>query len=199
MAIKLPLFQDTAELVTEKRTPTFLFHRWWQSVVESIETAFNRLEQLVIDIQAALDAADIAVKAAEDAQTAANTAQAAADGAGEVAKLSNSGVDGLTLSATDAGTDVTVTISDHIRVYADSTQVSVTGDTIISLAYETTYYIYYSDPEFDGGIVTYAATTIKTDATQTGTRHLVGIITTPAAAEAGTDGIGPSLPGFESF
>lgn len=196
MAIKLPLFQDNAELVTEKNTPTFLFHRWWQEVVERVETSFNRLESIVLDIQAVQQAAANAQQAANDAQQAATDAQQAANSAGSTSKLSNSGVDGLALSATDTGTDVTISVSNHTRVYSDSTQVAVSGGNLPGYTYETVYYIFYNDPEFLGGNVSYQVTTVKTEAAQTGTRHLVGQIFTPAAGGTDSTGDSPSLPGF---
>lgn len=196
MAIKLPLFQDSAELVTDEGKPTFLFHRWWQEVVERVETSFNRLETIVLDIQAVQQAAADAQQAANDAQQAASDAQVAADSAGGVSKLSSSGVDGLTIAAVDAGASVTINISNHTRVYSDSTQVAVTGGSLSNLGYETVYYLFYNDPDFVGGAVTYQSTTIKSEAAQTGSRHLVGQVFTPAAGGTESTGDSPSLPGF---
>ena len=187
MGVKLPRFVNTMPLVDNKKgTPTVTFHQWWQEVVKQLEASINDISNQVADIQAALDAANLAQAAADSAQTTANSALG-------VAKLSNSGTDGLTITATDAGTDSSIIISNHTRLYGDGTSVSVTGDTLTALAYETLYYIYYDDSGFAGGAVTYVSTTSSSTAAQTGARHLVGSVTTPAAAGADTGGgvIGP--------
>ena len=76
MVFKLPRFVSSFPIVSENRTPTLTFHRWWQEAIERIETAIN-------GIQDALDAAGIA-------QATADAAQAAADSAESMAKLTNS-------------------------------------------------------------------------------------------------------------
>lgn len=189
MALNLPRLQRLVKIANEEGLPTYEFHLWFQQVAENLESAFNDLESAVLDIQAAQDAADAA-------QAAATTAQDAADSVGAVSKLSNSGTSGLTLSATDAGADATINISAHTRLYADGTSVSVDSGSITGLAYSTTYYVYYDDSSFAGGAVTYLATTTQTTAAQTGDRHLVGTIITPAAAAGDTNGDVPAVPGF---
>lgn len=195
MPLILPHLDRSISIVDENQKPSPAFHSWWQQVVTAIKNAFNRLEELVLDIEAAIVAAGIAIDAAADAQASADAAQAAADaaegtgaGAERIASLTNSGTIGLTLSAADAGTDVTITISTHTRAYGNGDSVSVTGDSITGLLYSTFYYVYYDDPTRAGGAVAYNVTTSETDAVQTGDRHLVGAVTTPAALDPDTDG-----------
>jgi len=169
--------------LVEKLTgrPNQTFHRWWNESMDQIEAAIN-------GIQDALTAAGIAQAAATAANAAAATANTAADNAAAVTNLAESGTDGLTLTATDAGSDATITISAHDRIYADGTTVSVNGGSVTGLLYSTLYFVYYDDASRAGGAVTYVVTTNTADAVQTGNRHLVGDVTTPVAAGADTDG-----------
>jgi hypothetical protein len=162
--------------------PTAAFQRYWQ---DSVQQQVNALVAAA-NTQAAADAANAA---AEAAQTAADTANTAAADASAVAEqvtadnaLANSYVTGLTLTATDAGSNVTITISAHTRVYGDGTSVSVSGGSITGYAYSTVARIYYDQPSRAGGVVSYQATTSAEVAAQTGSRHSVGAVTTPAAA-----------------
>lgn len=189
MALKLPRFLRNLSIVDEKGTPTVAFHQWWESVLKQIENSVNA-------IQDALQAAGIAQAAAEAAQDAADIATGAANNATQTAKLTASGVTGLSLTATDAGADATISVSSHTRVYGDGTSVSVNGANLAGLAYSTTYYVYYDDPSFAGGTVSYQFTTSQATAAQTGVRHLVGGVTTPAAGGGGTTGGSPKPPGF---
>lgn len=195
MALKLPRLQQKVSMTDRGGLPTLSFHRWWNTFAGSIEEAFNQLADTVAAIAAAQAAADAANAAAAAAKTAADNAQTAADTAQNAAKvaaadstLANSGVTGATITGSDAGTDATATISGHTRVYGDGVTVSVTGGSVTALAYSTLYYIYYDQPSRAGGSVTYQATTSAATAAQTGNRHLVGSVTTPAAAGAPTGG-----------
>lgn len=181
MAFKLPRFDRTIPVVNPDFSPSLTFHVWWQEVVKRIEVAIN-------GIQSALEAAGIAQAAAEAAQAAAESAEGTGGTAERIASLTNSGTIGLTLGAADAGTDATVTISNHTRAYGNGDSVSVIGGSLTGLDYSTFYYLYYDDPERDGGTVTYQYTELEADAVQTGDRHLVGSITTPAAAGPDTTG-----------
>lgn len=158
------------------------FQAKWQTVMENIESSVNA----VIDAQNAADAANAAAAAADAAATAAttaaSTAQAAADDAAAATAIANSYVTGVTITATDAGANATITISAHTRYYADGTNVSVNGGSVTGLAYSTLYYIYYDQASRAGGAVTYQATTSEATAAQIGDRHTVGSVTTPAAA-----------------
>ena len=193
MALKLPRLPRDSALVDKNGYPTFKFQLWWAEFARSIETAYDSLAANVAAIAAAQAAADAANAAAAAADTAATNAQTAADGAAATAALSSSGVTGVTITGTDAGANATVSITAHTRVYGDGTSVSVNAGSVTGLAYSTLYYIYYDQASRAGGAVTYVATTSQTTAAQTGDRHLVGQVTTPAAAapDTGGDYVGP--------
>ena len=157
---------------------TVEFLRTINSTLQSIAYALNQVIALP-EIQAALIALDAATAAA---QAAADNANSAATVVADQSNLANSYVDGLTLGATDAGTNATITVSAHSRVYGDGTTVAVAGGSITALAYSTLYYITYEDPTRAGGTVTYMTTTNAAVAAQTGNTHVVGSIMTPAAA-----------------
>lgn len=211
MAFRLPRLPRNVAIVDPATGfPSLAFQRWWQSVVETLEAQEAAQDAAILAIQqaqaaadAAQDAADAAdaaalaaQTAADTANTAASTAQNAADDAASVAALTASGVTGLTLTATDAGADATITISAHTRVYGDGTSVSVNGGTLTGRAYSTLYYVYYDQASRAGGAVTYATTTSQSTAAQTGDRHLVGQVTTPAAAAPDNNGDFVAPPGI---
>jgi len=113
--------------------------------------------------------------------------------------LTNSGVTGITISAVDAGSNCTISISNHTRVYGDGVSVSVTGGSITGLAYSTLYYVYYDQASRAGGTVTYVATVVKASAAQVNDRHLVGSVTTPAALGSAVTGKYVDLSGLGSL
>lgn len=164
-----------------------LFERYWDQAMSQIEQNINDILSLPV-IEAAVASAAAAAAAANTAAAAANTAaataQTSAKDAARVAALTNSGVNGVTITASDAGASASISISAHTRVYGDGTSVSVNAGSVTGLAYSTIYYIYYDQPSRIGGAVTYLAATDKLTAAQTGDRHLVGTATTPAAAGA---------------
>jgi hypothetical protein len=176
---------------------TIDFQAKYQRTMEAIEDALNS----VIAAQNAADAANAAAAAAEtaagNAQTAADNAQNAAEGAGAASSLATSGVSGLTMTATDAGANATITISAHTRIYGDGTSVAVSGGSITGLAYTTGYYVYYVQPSRAGGAVTYQATTNLATAAQTGDTHSLGAVTTPAAAGGPIGGNNNLPPGVQ--
>jgi hypothetical protein len=179
---------------------------WWDEVATAVETAFDNqeaafeaLEAAVAAIAAAQAAADAAQAAADSANAAADNAQDTADAITAEASLSGSYVSGLTLSASDAGTDATITVSAHTRHYTQpdgsTDDYAVLGGNVTGLAYDTLYYLYYDDAARDGGAATYVATTVEADAAQVGDRHTVGAIRTPVAAAPPTSGSGTRPPG----
>jgi hypothetical protein len=85
------------------------------------------------------------------------------------------------LTATDAGSNATVSIAAFTMRTSSKGDVSVNSGSVTALSYSTLYYIYYDDATLAGGGVTYAATTTKTTAIQGSGRFFVGSITTPAA------------------
>lgn len=202
MTLRLPRFEQSTPLVDENGLPTVTFHRWWQAVANALEEAFNNLEEAVAAIAAAQAAADAANAAAAAADAAAANAQTTADGITNTSELSTSYVTSASppiISATDAGTDVTVTIGNHFRNYPQPDgsviQVSVTGGTITGLSYDTFYYFYYDDAARLGGSVTFHATTSAETAAQIGDRHTVGGLRTPLAGDPDVSGINTDPPG----
>lgn len=198
MAFTLPRISST--------TVSPEFQVWWQQVVEAIEESLNSLQDAIDAVAAAQAAADAAQTAADAANTAAATADAAAASAQTTADditaastLANSYVTGLTLSATDAGADATITISAHTRHYPQpdgtTVDVAVSGGTLTARSYSTDYFIYYDDAARVGGAVSYQSTTSEATAAQVGDRHTVGEVMTPAALAADTGGSGTRAPG----
>jgi hypothetical protein len=90
------------------------------------------------------------------------------------------------LTATDAGSYPNIIVTDFVMRSGD-TDLSVTGASpAISgaaggLAYNTLYYVYYDDPAFSGGSVTYHATVTKEIVLVNENRFFVGSIKTPKA------------------
>jgi uncharacterized membrane protein YgcG len=188
MAFILPKLDRLIKMVQNDQTPTYTYHRWWQDFAKGIEQALNSLQD-------AIDAAAAAQAAADAANTAAANAQNAADAVTSDQALINSYVTGVTLTGVDTGSNAKVTVSTHTRNYADGTSVSVTGADVTGLSYSTLYYIYYDQASRAGGTVTYVATTSIATAAQLGDRHLVGSVTTPAAAAGNTSGLYVHPPG----
>lgn len=92
------------------------------------------------------------------------------------------------LTATDAGVTATVTIANFTMRVAGIGDLSVTGGSIPTLAFSTLYFIYYDDPDFAGGTVTFNATTVKENVLNNAGRFFTGSILTPADGAADTIG-----------
>lgn len=172
---------------------------WTQRVAELLNANFADIETLISGLASALAAVTAAQAAATTAQAAATAAQTSADAAAATAttsaaetQLADSYVGGATITATDAGANVTITISAHTRYYPQAngttTSVAVSGGSVTAQPYSTLIYIYYDDPTRVGGAVTYLATTSSLTAAQAGARHTVGSVTTPAALAAPAGG-----------
>jgi hypothetical protein len=196
MAFTVPPLSSATTYFDGQGRPTAQFQLYWQNFLRALAAEFGALEAAAA-AQAAADAANAAAEAAQtsadNADTAATNAQSSADQAALDASLATSGVSGLTMMATDAGANATITISGHERVYGDGTSVVVTGGSVTGLAYSTAYYVYYSDPPRTGGAVTFLASTNLNDAIQTGSVHSLGSVITPAAAAPPVSG-NPNLP-----
>ena len=174
--------------IAQDGKPSQQFQTQWQFTMEKVEAAFLNLQEQIDLITLAQAAADAANAAAASANAAAVVAQDAATDVGEQSSLASSGTSGLTITATDAGANVTVTISAHTRVYGDGTSVAVTGGSITGLAYSTAYFLYYDDALRAGGAVTFLSTVTAATAAQSGNRHSLGSVTTPAALAAPVTG-----------
>lgn len=188
MALQLPRLPRTVAITDRTGSPAIEFAIWWDKSARAIEDAFNQLAETVAATEAAQASADSAAAAADDANTAAAAANSAADSVTAQANLTDSFPAGVTLGATDAGTNASASISAHTRVYADFSSVAVNAGSVTGLAYSTLYYIYYDDAGRTGGAVTYVATTSATTAAQIDNRHLVGSVTTPAGGGGATTG-----------
>lgn len=192
MANRLPRLQSTAPIVDKDGRPAQAFQRYFQSLVESIERrqadladTQERLDQQQEDIAEALRQAGIAVLTSEQ-----NKEQAA---------LANSYTSpGGLLSAADTGV---ITILAHVRIYGDDTaavphRANVAGGTVSVTPSPNPVFVYYSDPERDGGAVFYQASANYLNAAQVGSIHSVGTITVPAAGEPPETGGGTYPPGY---
>jgi hypothetical protein len=207
MTLRLERLQRGVAYFDKEGRATVQFQLHWQRTMEAIEASVNGI-QTALDAAAAADAAALAAQTAADgANTAAAGAQSAADGAQTAADTANANtaligsyVTGLTLSATDAGTDASIAISGHTRAYGDGTTATVTGATLTGRAYSTDYWVYYDQatPRI-GGAVTYQTTTSEATAAQTGDRHFVGKVTTPAGGTGPTTGAGVRPPGVSTL
>jgi type II secretory pathway pseudopilin PulG len=180
-------------------------------IVRYFDKFLTALEGVTADLQSQITAIAAAQAAADAAQATANTAQSTATTAQTTATTAQSTADtvkrddsistswtspGTILSATDAGSNATITVSNHTRKYTDVSSKSVTGGTVTGLAYSTTYTIYYDQTSRAGGSVTYHATTDPNVglANAAAGRHWCGKITTPASGGGGTSG-GVDPPG----
>lgn len=187
--------QRGVPIVGRDGLPTAQFQLYWQQAIDGLQGQIDAITAAQAAADAANAAAAAAQTAADAADTAATNAQTAADEANANTAITASYVTGVTLTGTDAGSNATVSISAHTRVYGDGTSVSVNSGSVTSLAYSTDYYIYYDQASRAGGAVTYQATTSVATAAQTGDRHTVGKVTTPAAAAPSTNGNGVEPPG----
>lgn len=109
-----------------------------------------------------------------------------------------SGLGGNPVSATDAGSNATINIAAHDRVYSDKT-VAISSGSLTGKSYSTLYLVYYDDAGRDGGSVTYVSTTDPTLAYNSPDypdRHFVGYVTTPSSGGPDTGGGGSSPAGW---
>lgn len=165
--------------------------RYFDKFLTALETSLTDITNNVAAIQAAQAAANAAQTSANTAQSTANTANTTATRAKKNDALSTSWTSpGTILTASDAGTSATITVSTHTRKYSDATSASVTGSSITGLAYSTTYYVYYDDDAHAGGAQTYSAVTNPNTAAYNAAtgRHYCGSVTTPAAGGGSTTG-----------
>ena len=88
------------------------------------------------------------------------------------------------LTATDTGAAITINIAAH-TLAIDTGDVSYSAGSIAGLNYSTTYFLYASDPELDGGAVTYFATTEQAVVVSDPDFYYVGAILTPGVVTSG--------------
>lgn len=177
--------------------------RQFEQLFTNINAAITELGVQVDQIaaaQAAADAADAAAASANAAAAAADAAAIAAQNSADTVQaessLANSYTTGLTITATDAGANVTIAMSAHARIYGDGTSVAVSAGNVTGLAYSTSYWIFYDQASRAGGAVTYqASTSIQGNGTAPD-RHFIGAVLTPAAAAPPNNGNPVRPPGF---
>lgn len=117
----------------------------------------------------------------------------------ELAWLSSYTTPTNVVTAADVGSDCTITIATHTRVYPGSfiDDLSVAGGTITAQPFSTEFYVYYDDPDLTDTTPTYLVTTTAATA-QVGAapgRHFVGVVTTPANGAPPSTGGGGAPPG----
>jgi len=195
--VSVARLQQALAIVDKEGRPAAWFVRLINDNNANVTEAINRIAAIP-EIQAALERLDEATAAA---QAAADAAQVAADTASSNTAAQQREVSLQTSYIEPASvitaTPTTITIAAHTRYYPQAmgspTAVSVSGGTIGSTAPGTVAYVYYSDPERDGGSVIYQVQT--TPPTQTGNTHVVGAVEIPDAGEV-DGGDGPTRPGY---
>jgi hypothetical protein len=85
------------------------------------------------------------------------------------------------LVASADATNATISVAAHNLQYGFG-QVSYNSGTIVGLAPSTNYFVYASDPNYQGGAVTYLATTNRQNVTADNGRYFVGAIETAISA-----------------
>jgi hypothetical protein len=160
-----------------------------QRKCEAIEAQFNDLQTQIA-----------AIAAAQATATAAAVSATAA--ARESARINSYPNPGSIVTASDAGSNATITIANHVRVYPvqgsiDVPDVSITGGSLTGLAYSTLYYLYYDDIEpsqHDTDLRCHDNAATAQVGAAAG-RHYVGRVTTPAAGAPPSTGSGGGTPG----
>jgi hypothetical protein len=101
------------------------------------------------------------------------------------------------LTGHDAGASATINIASFTMRIA-GVDIAEGSGSITGLSYNTLYYLYFDDPGFVGGAVTYVATTTKETAIAVAGRFFVGSIQTPQSGALDTVGNGDGGTGAQS-
>lgn len=190
--VNLTPIQQRIPAVSQDGTLSNAFHGEINRMISALSRTTNNnadVLQLVIDV---LDRMGVLVGRVDDIEVAQQATLA------EQALVNSYTSPTAVLSAsTSAGGVSSVVVANHQRVYADAakTTVSVTGKTFNDLLPSTYYFFYYDDPTRAGGAVDVKVSTNNLDAAQTGTRHSLGGIYTPAVNEPPESGGGTTPPG----
>lgn len=188
MTLRLTRLDGGIPIVTKEGRPAQQFLRIVNGAFTAIEAAFNSQADFVAAIVALNNLITTANAAVAAVTTAATNVTAASN-------LANSYVANFTPPVVSADNTGLVTIANHDRKYGDGTSVAVTGDTLATgEAPGTIVYAYYSDPDREGGAVTYLYSTTEADAAQIGDVHNVGAVEIPAAGTV--DGGYARPPGY---
>lgn len=101
------------------------------------------------------------------------------------------------ISAADVGSDVTITIAAHRRIYGDGAYLDVAGAVFTGKAFTIEYAFYYDDATRSDTTPDIQITTNleEAQANYVEGRHLLGSITTPANGDPPTSG-GVTPPGW---
>lgn len=91
------------------------------------------------------------------------------------------------LTATESAGVATISVAAHSVQFGFGT-VAYNSGSITGLSTSTIYYVYADDPSYEGGAVTYLATTNANTVTAGNGRYYLGKITTPAGGGGGTSG-----------
>lgn len=170
---------------------------WANKLCDAIERQEGTQDSLIAGLAAAVAAIEVVLGIANGA---AATATAAAR---ELARINSYTDPSVVVSAADAGTDATITIAAHTRIYPVQGTIDV-PDVVIpapvdltGLAFSTLYAVYYDDLTLADTTPTYVSTTDLAAAAVGAApgRHFVGTITTPADGGGGTTGGGGTPPG----
>ena len=92
------------------------------------------------------------------------------------------------LTATDAGSNATVSIASFTMRTSSKGDISINSGSVTALSYGTLYYIYYDDSTLAGGAVSFNATTTQSTALNGAGRFFVGSIITPVSGAPATTG-----------
>lgn len=87
------------------------------------------------------------------------------------------------LASSSGSSTADITVSAH-TLHTDFGNIAYNSGSILGLSLNTSYYVYTDDPNYAGGAVTYVATTSRPNVAANSGRYLVGVITTPSAANS---------------
>lgn len=188
--VRIPTLTQAQPFVDSQGRLTSEALRTLNGALTQLAEAVNQLAALP-EIEAALEAAQAAVI---EAQQAANDAKGASEANKRETAIQTSYIDPMSvLSASPS----LITVASHTRYYPQPTGapigVSVNGGNVVATGPDDVNYVFYIDPERDGGSVTYQVSTDPP--TQTGDTHVVGAVTIPAAGTV-DGGDGPTRPGY---
>lgn len=85
------------------------------------------------------------------------------------------------LTATAGASTATIHIAAH-NLHTDFGPIAYNAGSVTGLTLNTRYYVYTDDPDYEGGAVTYLATTSRPNVPANSGRYFVGTIETPGAS-----------------
>lgn len=149
------------------------FQVWWQQVKEAIEQN-EAAQALLFDAIEEVLSGDSGVT-------------------GQLAIIGSYSIPTMTITASDVGANVTISVASHVRQYPNGASTPIAAGSITGRAYSTTYAVYYDDDTREDTSPTFHATTDLEEAQHNyaSGRHYVGTVVTPAALGAPTTGGSP--------